>query len=165
MYKRQEHEDEKTALEAKLAVAQQHSSGIGNVAKQGEIAFPASYAPPAGSVVTAIKECGLSGVSEPEFIAEQSSSIAQARITSLPPGIPKLSLDEATAIAAYSFDLRGSCMSNDPTGEGKDNLYIQVNKALRNRAQNGGPLAKLRPYLYFLFQAWRALPALSGTVV
>lgn len=71
-----------------------------------------------------------------------------------------LSLDNAVALAAYSFDLRCSMMSGDDTGAGKDNFYLCMNNALHDRAHNGGALAKLRPFLYFLLDGWAKLPLL-----
>lgn len=131
--------------------------GIESVRRQAAITFPASYRPAVGSCVTSIRDCGLAP-SYAAFIAQESETIAKDRLAHVPPGVPSLSLDAATALSAYSFDLRACFMSDDV----KENFYVQLNTALHDRAHFGGPLSKLRPYLYFLFEAWRSLTAVPG---
>ncbi len=56
----------------------------------------------------------------------------------------------AVALVAYTYDFK----NNQPAS----NFYFALNAALRNRAHNGGPLAALRPYLWYLIEAWKQLP-------
>ena len=57
------------------------------------------------------------GQDQLEHLVEECESIAHERMARLPAGdVPLLCHDEATTLAAYSFDL--GLMSMDPTGKG-----------------------------------------------
>jgi chemotaxis protein histidine kinase CheA len=160
--------------------------GVGAVKLQSAIQFDANYAPPAVpcrctpscvcnatacccdkrngcscGVVESIKRCGLP-LQHLAMIAEQSRSIGANCLQQWPLAPPYRGVTNAhaVAIAAYTFDVRQCGVSCDPNGT--DNLYHALNGALRNRAQNGGALATLRPYLWYLIEAWKQLPQLTA---
>ena len=134
--------------------------------KQALIVFSVDYCPPCDAR-EAIERCGLLGVTNLPLVAQEAAAIAANRLANLPPvaagGPCRLHPNQATAIAAYTYDLGFS--SADHTGAGSDNLYCCLNAALRQRAHDGTGLLQLKPILYYLFRGLEALPAAVDRVV
>jgi hypothetical protein len=174
-------QDQKAEIE-RLKALVHDPHGIFAVKLQAAIQFDANYAPPAVAcrcaagcvcnanmcccdassgcscgVVESIKRCGLP-LPHLAMIAEQSRTIGTKCLQQWPLAgfVRGMNNTHAVAIAAYTFDVRQCGVSCDP--DGTDNLYHALNAALRNRAQNGGALATLRPYLWYLIAAWKQLP-------
>ena len=150
----------------RLPVSAIAHSGVDCILRLAIVTFPAEYRP-AGNAQDAILQCGLSATNLP-LIAKEAAAIAADRLARLPPvaapgGPVRLPPDLAVAIAAYTYDLGFS--SADPTGAGSDNFYCCLNAALRQRAQSGGGLMKLKPILCYLFRGLEALPAAVDKVV
>ena len=102
----------------------------------------------------------LEGVSLIKEIVRESIKIANSRLTFLPTGVPRLALDEAVAIASYTYDL--GFKSKDPLNEGRDNLYFVLNIVLRDR--QGPMMHALKPYLTYLMRGLSKLPAVEERV-
>ena len=99
----------------------------------------------------------LPGVQQLAFIVEESQRIASDRLSRLPVGALRLEVDEALAVAAYTFDL-----GFNSEQEGADNLYNQLNDCLRER--NAQKMVLLKPYLSYLLRALVKFPVLKTTV-
>ena len=102
----------------------------------------------------------LEGVSCLDLIVTESVKIADSCLLHLPPGVPALDVDEAVAIASYTFDLGYD--SQDPDDEGRDNLFYVLNIVLRERHSH--KMKKLKPYLAYLIRGLTKLPAVEELV-
>ena len=125
---------------------------MSSVSRLWLILFEDDYHPECGAQ-EAVEQCGLKGVTNLPLIAREAVAIAKNRLANLPVaagGPRRLDCDFAIAIAAYTYDL--GFASADPTGVGSDNFYCCLNAALRQRAQDGSGLGRLKPYLYYLFR-------------
>ena len=91
-------------------------------------------------------------------IVSECEQILASRLAALPPGVPRLPLDQGLAVVAYTFDLRDL----SETLDGSDNLYHQLNVVLRQREE--AAMARIKPYLAFLRRGLAALPAVEDTV-
>ena len=100
----------------------------------------------------------LNGLGDIHLIAEESKRLAEDRLSNLPLHEKKISIDEAIAIAAYTFDL--GFHSN--TEDGSDNLFVILNNVLRER--NSEKMIKLKPYLFYLMSGLTKLEPVKGTV-
>jgi hypothetical protein len=100
----------------------------------------------------------MPGVTQMDFIADESAIVAADRLNHLPAGTIRLSDDQAFAIAMYSYDL-GLNSQND----GKDNFFEALNALLRER--DGEKIRVMRPYLHHLWQGLEALPPFQGVVL
>ena len=69
----------------------------------------------------------------------------------LPVGVPRLAVDQATALGAFTFDLG----ADSDTADGSDNLYYRLNMHLRDR--DGSKLRTIKPYGPYLAYLPRAL--------
>ena len=104
------------------------------------------------------------GVTNLLMIANEAVTIAKTAFnTSVMLSLVGPAALSAIATAAYTYDL--GFASADPTGAGSDNFYWRLNAALHQRAQDGGGLGQLKPYLYYLFRGLEALPAASNRTV
>ena len=103
-------------------------------------------------------------VPELEYILDESVKITADILRKAPPDASTEPLVpcEALALVIYTFDIRMSLMSVDPTGEGNDNFYVQLNVVLQKRnALPPAVLVQLQPYMYYCFCAMRKLKKLS----
>jgi len=100
------------------------------------------------------------------FVAAQALAVATDRLLTCPKSefvAEPVTPDEAVAIAAYTFDLRPSFMSEDVTGEGRDNFYMVLNATLRKRNTiSPQVLMVLRPYLTYLLRGLKKVKPISG---
>ena len=134
--------------------------GVGNVRYVGVIKLMSGYHPPLSCCDHMIQDLPLSlhGLGDIHHIIDESKKFAKDRLAHLPLNEKKLSLDEAIAIAAYTFDL--GFYSN--TEDGSDNLFVILNNVLRER--NGVKIAKLKPFLYYLMSGLTKLEGVDTTV-
>ena len=103
-------------------------------------------------------------VPELEYILDESVKITADILRKAPPDASTEPLVpcEALALVIYTFDIRMSLMSVDPTGEGNDNFFVQLNVVLQKRnALPPAVLVQLQPYMYYCFCAMRKLKKLS----
>ena len=100
----------------------------------------------------------LNGLGDIDLITEEAKIFAEDRLAHLPINEKRLSLDEAIAIAAYTFDLG----FNSNTEDGSDNLFVILNNVLRER--NSAKLLKLKPFLFYLMSGLSKLDGVNGTV-
>lgn len=87
-------------------------------------------------------------------IVDECALVAESRLEHLPSDIPRITFDEALAIAAYSFDLG--------LEDKAKNLYFTLNDILRER--NPKKMAKLAPFLSYLMSGLTKLPPVKLTV-
>ncbi len=88
------------------------------------------------------------------FVVGECLKIAESSLQHLPPSFPRLHIDKAVAIAAYSFDLGFA--------DSENNLYYVLNEVLRER--NPQKIKSLQPYLWYLMTGLSELPAVEATV-
>jgi hypothetical protein len=99
----------------------------------------------------------LVGVTNLPIIVEESYHIATSRLAHLPESTPRLDINEALAIAAYSYDLQFQTMD-----DGKDNLYYVLKNILRERKPH--KMAMMKNYLAYLMSGLSKLPPVQGIV-
>jgi len=99
----------------------------------------------------------LVGVTNLPLIVDESYHIATSRLTHLPESTPRLDINEAVAIVAYSYDLQFQTMD-----DGKDNLYYVLNNVLRERKPD--KMAMLKNYLAYLMSGLSKLLPVEGIV-
>lgn len=102
----------------------------------------------------------LDGCSQISLIIDESMRVAESCLQHVSGNVPKLPEDEALAISAYTYDLGFN--SEDPTQEGRDNLYFVLNNVLRER--NAGKMMRLKPFLTYLMRGLTLLPPTEATV-
>jgi len=126
---------------------------------QGVIHLISDFLPPRSCFAHMMGELtqALPRVSRMEFIANDSLAIAQDRLGHLRSVDVRLPLDQAMAIAAYSYDLGLNSQDNR-----EDNLYVQLNIILRER--NPDAMQLLKPYLTYLMRGLNSLPIFKGEV-
>mmetsp|Transcript_22197 Transcript_22197/g.48250 ORF Transcript_22197/g.48250 Transcript_22197/m.48250 type:complete len:214 (-) Transcript_22197:30-671(-) len=100
---------------------------------------------------------GLPRVTQMQFIADESTQVANSCLQRSP--TPLLPLDEAVAVGAYSYDLG----FNSQCADGEDNLFVQLNVVLRQR--NAQTMRLLKPFLTYLMRGLTALPPFEGKVL
>ena len=124
------------------------------------IELVAGYEPPKSCSMHILEDLPkvLDNVSCLEFIVAESAKIAQSRLQFLPTSIPVLDMNEAIAIASYTYDL--GMKSSDP--EGCDNLFYGLNLILRERM--GPKMQVLKPYLTYLIRGLSKLPVVEELV-
>jgi tRNA A-37 threonylcarbamoyl transferase component Bud32 len=142
-----------SATEAQRMLAMVDKNGLAGVALKGAFSFMCK---PVVSAADAVRQCRF-----PKLTPAQLSTVAAAAEKTAV-GVAKkkagLTHDEATALAAYTYELG--------TGTAKINFYAQLNDALVDRAHSGRELAELEPYLFYICNALTKLPALPpGTLV
>ena len=71
----------------------------------------------------------LEGLGDIQLITKEAKVTAAERLVHLPPNEKRLSMDEAIAIAAYTFDLG----FNSKTKDGSDILDVNLNNVIRER--------------------------------
>lgn len=141
---------------------------LGEVGYVSAIKLVASYIPPKSCRDHMLEDLPpvLEGVSCLEHIVAESVKIAESRLQHLQhlqllqPGIRALEVDEAIAIASYTFDL--GLNSEDPDNEGRDNLYYVLNLLLRER--HAQKMKILKPYLTYLMRGLAKLPPVDERV-
>lgn len=94
------------------------------------------------------------GISEISRIVDDCILVVESRLQHLSSNTPKLTPDEALAIAAYSYDLSFADNSN--------NIYFALNDVLRER--NPKKMIQLRPFLTYLMSGLSKLTAVEETV-
>jgi hypothetical protein len=87
-------------------------------------------------------------------IVEECSLVTESCLEHLPPNIPRLTFDEALAIAVYSYDLGMEDVTR--------NLYFALNDLLRER--DPMMMRKLKPFLTYLMNGLSKLPPVEATV-
>ena len=134
--------------------------GLGKVGYVGIIKLMTGYHPPFSCYDHMIQDFPslLNGLTDIKFITEEAKLFAEDRLSHLPINVKRLSLDEAIAIAAYTFDLG----FNSNTEDGSDNLFVILNNVLRER--NGAKMIKLKPFLYYLMSGLSKLDGVDTTV-
>lgn len=132
---------------------------LDRIACMGELRLLASYQPPLSCREHLLRDLptALPLVYDIGFITRQCVNISTSCLARLPAGVLRLSADQALAIAAFSYDLGINSEAN-----GADNLFVQLNEALRRR--NGPVMLQLKPFLSFLMRGLAALPAVAATV-
>lgn len=98
----------------------------------------------------------LVGVSNFPLIARDSKRAAEIILRDKNPQ-PRLTTDQATAIAAYTYDLGVNSKS-----DGRDNLFVVLNNVLRERSSK--KISKMRNYLTFLMSGLATLPPVKKKV-
>ncbi len=95
----------------------------------------------------------LAGVDIPELVGD-CTLVAEESLKNLPPGTPRLTDDEALAIAAYSCD----------TGvkDTKCNIYFILNEVLREK--DPPKVERMKPLLTYLISGLTTLPPVKATV-
>jgi hypothetical protein len=133
--------------------------GIHKVEYVGVLRLVKGYVPERSCVNHILSDLanGLPGIGDINLIVEEGVAIAEDRLARLPASVPILSQDEAIAIATYSYDLG----FNSNTVDGSDNLYVILNRVLRQR--NPSSMLLLKPYLYFLMSGLNKLPPVKIT--
>ena len=100
----------------------------------------------------------LEGVEQLAFIVDECIIMAETILQQLPAGCVRLPPDQALAVVAYTFDLG----INSQRDDGSDNLYVVLNRVLRERIPQKMHL--LKPYLCFLMRGLAALSVHDGVV-
>ncbi len=136
-------------------VEQQALDGLDAVRYKGVIKLVEGYRPPLSCFEHILRDLPkVFNLKDIEHIAKECVTVAESCLQHLPAGFPRLTLDQAISIAAYSFDLG----FNDSS----ENLYYVLNEVLRERSPQ--KMKPLQPFLAYLMSGLGALPSVNATV-
>lgn len=145
-------------LLALLADSRRHDD-ISDTKYRGALTFPHGYFP-ASSCHDELRRMRLSGCSHLQHVADAALRQATTTVNAVNAQAPlaqsnqgsngsgSLTVDEAVAIAAYTYDLRQA-------GLGGANFFEAANVCLRRRDES---IVALRPFLFYFHRAWLKLP-------
>lgn len=102
----------------------------------------------------------LSDVIQLPFIVNEWESTLDSIFAIMPRDAVRLPPDFVLAIVVCSYAL--GMNGTDESGQGRDNFFHVLNKALREWLP--GKMHQLKPYLYFLLSGSKQLPLFTGMV-
>ncbi len=148
--------DSSTSKISPISRAQQQSlDGLSAVRYKGVIKLVEGYEPPLSCSEHMLQDLpNVLSLKDILGLVEDCIQVAESCLQHLSAGVPRLSLDQALAVAAYSYDFGFSNAS--------DNLFFVLNEVLRER--NPQKMKYLQPFLAYLMSGLTKLPPESITV-